>query len=70
MNNYRIDKVKRHNDLTPYRVPCGMNTIIYLDSRPPHRNFLARCKKKHSEAFLCSIWSEREGSFVITSVVV
>lgn len=67
--NYRIDKVQKQSDPNAqYQIPCGMNSIIFLGDKPPHRTFLQGCKKKDNEVFLMSKWSDKECTFKIIAI--
>ena len=42
MTTYRLDKVKKLLNPSEYKVPCGMNSILWMNNFPPHRPSLLR----------------------------
>lgn len=62
-NNYRIDVVPISLS-GEYKVPVGMNTIVYLSHFPPNVNFTAAYDRTKS-VLLYSKWNDRECTFKV-----
>lgn len=65
--SYRIDRVTEvSNKCTDYRVPCGMNSIVYLGKVDPTYTYVLKSLPilKSTEIYLLSKWNEAKRDFI------
>jgi len=72
--NYRVDRVIKSADPCNghARVPCGMNSIVYLDDKPPSiGDVLAKMPTTlaANEQLIFSKWDKTYREYVISQVV-
>jgi hypothetical protein len=69
-NNHRIDKIQKSAYCLD-RIPCGMNSIIYLDTKPASSRFIEDVvkKKKQNEIILISHWSDKTARFEVVNTI-
>lgn len=75
--NYRVDRVAKQAAGNKHTVPCGMNSIVYLDNKPPSISRVVDSLGKpleQDEVLLFSKWVGRNGmhltgDYVVSQVV-
>lgn len=71
--NYRVDRVTKQAAAGKYPVPCGMNSIIYLDDKPPSISRVVKSLRKPlepNEVLLFSKWVGLNGASLTGDYVV
>ena len=68
MNNYRVDLVAKCE--SP-RVPCGMNSLIYLGTRPPAPDLISHhIPYLKPDQMLClAEWSDAKRDYIVLSTI-
>lgn len=73
MNDYRIDKVPYISaDIKDYKVPLGMNTIMWLGGFKPNLkqiNAATNCIRKPTDVFLLSTYCTDKKDYTIYQII-